>query len=482
MPGALRPTMRFHPGFTELYQEYCNSERGQRLLKLFGVSREQLDVATMTKSYFEVHTADMSVDANANVGNSKSPNNFSAEVVKGVSKLTAYHLLWSRIAEEQGEEEASELIGKLWKGYLYFHDLTGHGVTAPYCFAATTLSLLFQGRPYGQLHSKPPKRASSFIAQAIEFTMDMSQEFMGAVALADVIVNHAMMCLKEGVDPDTPEGRKKVENDYQQFVHVVNNKFRLSAQSPFTNVSLFDRPQLEGLFKDYEYPDGSKVTDNIEYIMKMQKIFMAFIAAKDPVSEVPYRFPVTTVNITTDGGKVLDEKFLKAVCEHNTEGVFNIYITDGVGKIAMCCRFVNDFEVRKERQRADVWGNGGLNIGSTRVCTVNLARLAFESSGPVEFRALLRRIVEDACNLLLTHRKLVEELIETGYLKFFKPLNWISLDMLFSTVGVVGLYEALSLFGEDYVLPKKKGLKKAEEILKYIDDLADKFSKKTGYS
>jgi ribonucleoside-triphosphate reductase len=67
-----------------------------------------------------------------------------------------------------------------------------------------------------------------------------------------------------------------------------------------------------------------------------------------------------------------------------------------------------------------------------------------------------------------------------GYLKFFKPLEWISMSMLFSTVGVVGLYEALSLFGERYVLPSKDGVNMAKNILQYIDDIAKKGSEKYG--
>lgn len=61
-----------------------------------------------------------------------------------------------------------------------------------------------------------------------------------------------------------------VISDFQKFVHIVNNKFRVSSQSPFTNISLFDRPNLEKVFEHYTYPDGSKV--DIEYVIKLEKI------------------------------------------------------------------------------------------------------------------------------------------------------------------------------------------------------------------
>lgn len=480
MAAQLQPIMRFAEGFTHLYNEYCGSKRGRELLRMFGIAREQLDIPTMAKKYFETHTGDMSVDPNANVGNSKCPNNFSAEISKGGSKLTGYHLLWTYLAEEFGDEKASEIIARCWRGFYYFHDLSGAGVTAPYCFAASTMPLIDQGRPYGQLYSKPPKRADSFMSQAVEYTMDLSQEFMGAVALGDLIVNFAMMCLKENIDLDSDDGKKFCLNQFQKFVHVINNKFRVSAQSPFTNISLFDRPQLKGLFESYVYPDGARAVDNLEYVMKMQEIFMKFMVAKDPISGMPYRFPIGTVNITTEDGKVLDPAFLEMVSKYNVEGIFNIYITEGIGKVASCCRLLSDVKQMRERQRSDVWGNGGLNVGSTRVVTINLARLGLESGGPVEFKSMLRRAVKDAKDLLIAHRRHLESLAGSGYLKFFKPLGWISTKMFFSTIGVVGLYEALEQFGDEYVLPSKKGIKKAQEILKYIDDSAQKFTEETG--
>ena len=479
-PQSLQPRIRYSPRFVELYNEYCQTERGQKLLDLAGVSRRQLDVATLTQRYFEFHTGDVSVDPNANVGRSKSPNNFGAEIAKGAGKLNAYHILWSHIAENESEERASELIGRLWKGYLYFHDMSGHGITAPYCCAPSTYPLIVPGRPYGPLQSRRPHRADSFMSQAIEYTMDLSQEFMGAIALGDLLVNFAAMCRNE-IDPRTEAGRSFVRNQFQKFVHVVNNKCRTSAQSPFTNGSLFDRPQIEALFGEYEYPpDDAKATDFIEDIMIIQGLFMEFMAMKDPQSGMPYRFPVTTVNITTDEGNVLDEEFLNMVCTYNREGIFNVYVTEGIGKVAMCCRYVNDIKAMRERQRADVWGNGGINIGSTRVCTVNLVRIAFESSGPMEFKALLRNVVKDSMDLLLAHREILEELVDSGYLKFFKPVGWISMEMLFSTIGVIGLYEALSLFGDEYVLPSEKGIRTAQDLLKYIDSLAQKRTEEAG--
>src|SRR5512135_510389 len=89
MPGL---QLVFNPDFENVMVEYAASERGRKLLKIAGISEAQLDVQKMAMKYFANHVADVSVDPNANVGNSKCPNNFATEVMKGQSKRMAYWL------------------------------------------------------------------------------------------------------------------------------------------------------------------------------------------------------------------------------------------------------------------------------------------------------------------------------------------------------------------------------------------------------
>jgi ribonucleoside-triphosphate reductase len=44
---------------------------------------------------------------------------------------------------------------------------------------------------------------------------------------------------------DDPKCRKHFENEFQQFVHSVNHLSRNSNESPFTNVSVFDKVKLK---------------------------------------------------------------------------------------------------------------------------------------------------------------------------------------------------------------------------------------------
>jgi len=471
--------LTFESDFDKLYYTYAKDSDRVKLLDLDGISPRKVDVGRMSHNYFTKKLSDASVDMNANANEELSANNYQAEVTKGILKLEGYYLLWRYAKKRFGLQRANELISAILDGKVYFHDASGHGVQIPYCFAYSTSHLVTDGRPYGQLQSVPPKRADSFIAQVTETTMDMSQEFVGAVAPGDLIVNLCYYLKKEGIDPDTEEGVKYVCNQWQKFVHVMNNKFRVSGQSPFTNVSIFDRENLKKLFDGYVYPDGSK--PDIEYIMKVQKICAEFFSKGDPSSGLPYRFPVMTANISVDKNrKPLDEDFVEFIARTNCEnGVYNIYANEG-SKIAMCCRFINDTE--RMEYRADTFGNGGLNIGSHRVVTVNLPRIALEARGDKEkFFKILEERLQIAKDLLLVHREeILWRRVERGFLKFFNPLKWFNLNMFFSTIGINGVYEACYFMG--LPMEKEEGQEFAESVLMAIEKRALEFSTETGNS
>lgn len=466
----------FDKEFDALYSRYANDPIKRRLLDLEGISFNKLDISKLASEYFSNRIPDISIDANANANEDISPNNYVSEITKSFVKLVGYYQLWQMMKGLYGLNRANEAIEAIWSGSLYFHDSVH--INVPYCYAFSTTPIMIEGRPYGQLYSLPPKRSDSFVAQVIEVCMDVSQEQAGAVTPSDFIVNLCYFLKKENVDPDTEEGKYYIINLFQKFVHVMNNKFRVSGQSPFVNISLFDTPNLKKLFGETVYPDGSKV--DIEYVMKVQKIIGEFLSKGDPATGLPYRFPVVTVNIFVNDKKtVVDKDFLKFVAETNYEkGIYNIYINDGY-KIASCCRLLND--TKRMKFRADSFGNGGLNIGSHRIVTINFPRIALEAKGDVDkFFNILHSRVMLAKDILVAHRRLLEKRIEQGFLKFFKPLGWFSLKTMFSTFGVNGLYEACYFM--DLPMETKKGQEFTERILRKMEEYADGFSEQMGFS
>lgn len=491
--------LTFSETFDRWYNAYLESEVEEKLLKLEGIHPDQLDIGQMSHKYFTDEACNFTVDNNANTNEENSYNNYFAEITKGLHKLEGYYLL-HRYAEKRFDTDYADiLMDAIVEGDLYFHDPTK--IQIPYCYAYSTQFIMLEGRPYGQLKSVAPNRSDSFMAEVIETTMDLSQEFAGAIAMGDLIVNLCYYLEKEGYglrwDYNSDSGiidfsendKKYITNQFQKFVHVMNNKFRLAGESPFTNISIFDRGKLHTLFDDYVYPDGSTV--NFEYVLAVQEIFMEFFSKGDPTTGLPYRFPVVTINFDKDeNNEPVDKEFAMRAAHYNrAKGNFNIYCTDGT-KVASCCRLVNDFERMTAKQ--DSFGNGGLNIGSHRVVTINLPRIALESTKWLDifnndkeqaFFTILDSNLAMARDLLLIHREeILKRRVDRGFLKFFDPkqVGWFSLDGMFSTFGINGVYEMCSYMGYD--IKSEEGRNFVGRVLKHIENYAVQCSKDTGHS
>ena len=468
----MRTQQTFTEDFDDIYANYNDTEKGKELLRLEGISRDYLDIGIMSKNYFTKHIPDFSTDANANANEGISQNNYSSEIVKGVSKLDGLFLLFHYAKKRFGRSRATELVKAIIRGDVYFHDSTK--VQVPYCFAFSTSILMTEGRNYGQLKSLPPKRSDSFGANVSELCMDLSQEFAGAIAPSDFLINLAYYTKKENASD------KDIVNRCQSFCHIMNNKFRISSESPFTNLSLFDLPTLERLTENMCYPDGSK--PDINYIMHIQKIFGEWFAQGDPSTGLPYRFPVVTINLSKDeNGKILDEDFLDWTSKNNLgTGCFNIYINKG-HKIASCCRLLSD-PSRMRDFRSDSFGNGGLNLGSHRVVTLNLPRIAIKANRDSDkFTKLLKTNLDICRDLLQVHREeILVRRINLGFLKFYNPLKWFTLDSMFSTIGIIGIHEMAEMMGKE--IRTDDGSNFVAKVLDTIEAYAREASTETGHA
>mgnify|MGYP006412671637 CR=1 FL=1 len=455
--------LSFSPDFLELYRGI-----DEEILRIEGISLEHLDVPIMARRYFSQQPAEMSIDSNANVNDGKSYGNYISEITKGWLKLQGYYNLYEELVEKYGKEKSAELMKSIWNGDLYFHDSTA--IQVPYCWAYSTNFLLGQGNFWGQLRSYPPKRRASFLDQVKEVTIEIAQEIAGAVAIGDIFVNYSYFIKKEKLDLSIEENCKLVQNDFQSLVHTLNKKLRPSHQSPFTNFSIFDRPNLEYLFGEIRFPDGS--SPDFDLIDKIQRIFCDWFAKGDPSTGLPYRWPIVTLNLRIDEDRnILDKKAFEYFSRINLEkGCFNIYISSG-NKIASCCRLVNDFDLAG----CDSFGNGGVSLGSHRVITINFARLGNRANTFEELLELVKEKLDDSRDLLIAHRALLKKRLDQGFLKFFN-LGIMSFSRLFSTFGISGIYECLEELG--YSIKTKEGRDKAFLLLDMIRNYSFECSKK----
>jgi ribonucleoside-triphosphate reductase len=466
-------TLTFEPGFDRAYDAFEATPAGKQLLSLEGISRDKMDIGAMSHSFFRSNISDMTVDANANSNEYKSPAVYASEIAKGVMKAEGYYLLWRYAKKMYGEATATELMYSIWSGDVKFHDPSGIKIQVPYCWAFSTDMIMQSGNPYGQLHDLPPKTAKSFMEQVKECTHKMSQEFAGATVPSDMLINLAYFAKQESLSD------KEIVNLFQGFVHSMNKPFR-SGESPFTNVSLFDKYNLEKLFGDKYWPNDEKA--DLEYIMHVQQIIGEWFSSGDPRTGLPYRFPVMTINLMVDEDRrIMDREFLSWTAMNNAKkGCFNIYINDGA-KLATCCRYSSSFEQMKFR--ADSFGNGGMNIGSHRVVTLNLPRIAHLSDkcDDVFFMALSDQL-EVCYKLLMVHRDgILARRIRQGFLTFFsKPVEWFNINQLFSTIGITGIYEMCELMGHNILTPD--GEQFTTRVLEFIEMKATMFSNRSGYS
>ncbi|MBD3231688.1 anaerobic ribonucleoside-triphosphate reductase [Candidatus Dependentiae bacterium] len=454
---------KFSENFKKLY-----SKIDKRILELEGIAPDQLDVSCMHDRYFSERVSDMSIDDNANhLQDGRSYGNFISEMGKSNLKLLGYHDLYEIISEQLGEEKTGIIFNSLWNGDLYFHDSTA--IQIPYCWASSVEFLLHKGNYWGQLRSLPPKRARSFIDQVKEVTIELAQEVAGAVAIGDLFVCYSYFVKKNKLDLKDPKNIKEIENDFQSLVHTLNKKLRPSHQSPFSNLSIFDRPNLEILFGEMIFPDGTK--PDFDIVQEIQKIFCDWFSKGDPFTGLPYRFPVVTLNLRVDeDGNILDQKSLDYYSKINLDkGCFNIYISSG-NKVASCCRLTNDLDLAG----TDSFGNGGISLGSHRVVTLNLARLGHIAKSYEELCNLLNSRLFMAKDILLAHRKLLKRRVQQGLLPFFRH-GLISMSRLFSTFGIVGIYECLEEFG--YSMTNESGKTLAFDLLNRIKTFASQCSK-----
>jgi len=393
---------------------------------------KDLDVNFVTSTEEFMKGTMFSADPNAN-GNLLSPVKRKWNTTERDFKTEGLNKLYLELPEE----DRDRIIKKVLVNRIYIHDLGD--IYSIYCIALSLAPLVREGYESNGVMIIP-KDSNEFLHATIEAVTSLSNYIMGAIALSDFIVYYAEFAKDDGLTD------KQIKRDFKSLLLALNNDNRTAGQSPFSNVSLFSESILQDLFKDYEV--------DLDNVMRVQKLFAEFFT-EDLPNDMPYRFPISTFNVRAG-----DEEFLDYVAEKNCRyGNFNIYLSYARdNKISMCCRFINELD------KIDSFGNGGLNIGSSRVIALNLPHLAILAKGDTQmFNELLQEDITDIIKLHKAHRKILWEAADKGYNKFIKPLGWIRMMNLFATIGVTGFHEAsMFLNGE----PNYEWMEKVENVIK----------------
>ena len=254
-------------------------------------------------------------------------------------------------------------------------------------------------------------------------------------------------------------------------------------QSSFTNVSIFDRNYIEGLFGGVEFPDDTLVVDYTDEIIEHQKIFMEVIS--EIRKENMFTFPVLTYSLLYKNNKFVDEPFARWCSDHNTEwNDSNFFISDNVATLSNCCRLLSD--TSKLDAFINSIGGTALSIGSVKVNTTNLMRIFYETgNNEVEYLKLLEHRIKLCCKTLDCIRHIIQRNIEKGLLPNYQN-GGMEISKQYCTVGILGLFEVIKAFGYTitdefgYTSYTDEGIGFASKIFEVINNIKDSFT--TEYS
>lgn len=441
------------------------------ILKVHGLAPENFDpLASVSKQVFgNLQTVnDISVDDNAN----KTDSNMTGvcgEAFLSYQKLIGLDYHYQVMKDLYGKEEAKKCSANMLDMSLALNDSTK--ILLPYCYCIDASKIVTEGRNFGQVHSAPAHRVATYISVLGDTIRELSFNLAGAIAVGTFFLDIAHLSIyKERISLDDLRTDKKIRktmtNHIQQFIYTVNHYSRNSIESPFTNVSLFDRPKLTSLIDEDNYgwyfpKKAAAIEDNnledtkeawkdfvLDYIEELQEIYIDVFDKGDPLKGgLQFPFPVTTINLGTmkdeNNNNMLmepDNKLLEYLTKHADISRYNIYASEGT-KVASCCRLISDTEFMAYAGGVNSFGGSQVSLGSHRVITIDFFRCALEAESYDDFKKIVSERVEMSGKILKAHKMLILKLEKLGKQPWISN-GWIDMTHMFSTFGCAGYVEA----------------------------------------
>lgn len=474
MDITLQLTKDFERCLDDLKKKY-----GEEFEYINGIHPSQLDFSEFLEKFVDNDTmADSTIDPNANARH-KDIRSFMTEKGKSEDKLFALNKIFLEIKKKWGLRTAKQWLEQEFSKGFYLND-SATASYFPYCWANDFTRLATEGLFFiDGYNNQPPKHLTTYFDDVIEFVSFLSNRQSGAVGMPNVLI-WAYYFWKNDVangyylkDPNT-----YLRQNFQKLVYRLNQPFLRIDQCAFTNVSIFDRPYLESLFGGVVFPDGSYAIDQIEELIQCQKTFMEVVS--EIREEQMFTFPVLTYSLLYQNKRFVDEDFARWCSNHNIKwSDSNFFVSDNVGVLSNCCRLLSD------TQKLDAFinsiGGTALSVGSCRVSTINLVRIAYESKfNKKKYLDILRDRVTLDCKALYSMRHILQRNIDKGLLPNYQD-GAVELDKQFCTIGGIGMYEVMDLFGlinTDEFGNKSysdEGVEFATQILDTMNNVKDNF-------
>ena len=459
-------------------EDLLMSEHFYDVAKAYIIYRKKHEESRLIRSrlnYMEQYSTSSSnasssseTDANANVS-MKNVANLEGEVYKATNRIIQRQRMKDKLYELY-PEVAKKYEEDLNNHIIYTHDEASTPVLKPYCMAVTLYPLMMDG--VGKIDGitpSAPNDISSFSGQVTNLAFLLSSQCKGAVAFGDYFVTLNYYVVKEFGDNwyekldciSTSEHhviprtvKDSIEKGMKQFIWGVNQPAgNRSYNSPFTNVSWYDKYYFESLFGDFYYPDGSK--PKWEQVDTLQRMFMALMRRIRLIK--PITFPVTTMALVHNNKEYLDKDYKELCAEEWAKGgSFFCYTSDNPSSLASCCRVLNEMS---NNTFSSTTGMTGVMTGSCNVITLNINRIVQDcdkayglkrNGGWKENTSFLIDYLVDILQRVykyhIAYKTMLYDLEERGMLA---PSNgdYIYIKKLYSTIGIIGYTEAAKFLG-----------------------------------
>ena len=369
-------------------------------------------------------------------------------------------------------------------GSIHIHDL---GYLSVYCVGWDLQELImvgFRGVP-GKVESRPAKHFRTLLGQIVNFFYTMQGEAAGAQAFSNFDTYLAPFIRHDDLSYD------EVKQALQEFMFNMNVPTRVGFQTPFTNVTL-DLVVPENM-KNLGVIIGGKMQDSVygdyQYEMDIFNKAFAEVMTEGDANGRIFSFPIPTYNITKnfDWENTARQPIWEMTAKYGIP-YFSNFVNSNMSPDdvrSMCCRLRLDTAELKSRG-GGLFGANPLT-GSIGVVTLNLPRVAYESKTQEELYQKIEKLMVLAKESLEIKRKLIEKLTEDGlypyshfYLRNIKLRNGSYWDNHFSTIGLIGMNEALLNFWGVHIATME-GKAKAEKIMDFMRDKLQEFQQETGH-
>ena len=400
-------------------------------------------------------------DGNANVVSKNVATLESEDRKRENREIQRYRM--KRKLKRMFPEVASQYEVDLNNHIIYTHDEASTSVLKIYCMAASLYSLMTEG--VGNIDGVTPSAPNdlqSFSGQVTNLAFLLSSQCKGAVAFGGYFIALNYYIIQEfgqdwynKLDESTTTGVCKIQRTvgdvirkaFKQFVWGINQPAgNRSYQSPFINVSYYDKTYFTSLFDSFYYPDGTQ--PEWKAIDTLQRMFMKWFNAIR-LKQV-LTFPVETFAMVHDNVDIIDKDYKDLCAEMYSEGhSFFTYISDSADSLASCCRLRNALT---ENVFSPTSGLTGIKTGSCNVITLNINRIVQDWRRTVKeidydsLKHYLISILDRVYKYHKAYKTMLYEWEEKGIFSFTKG-NYIAVKDLYSTIGLNGLNEAARFLG-----------------------------------